>query len=332
MIDPVTIAEFDKLRQSLQALQAAVMQLTVYLNPSCSDDRHGPLRNDAHGNRDRRRHVSDTQPAYDDYSSGDEVEDLVRREPSRVDREMHDNSMDYHMVVDLSSFNGQLDIEDFFDWISEVECLFDYIEINEEKKVKLVACKFKGEAFAWWEQLRTTRMRQNKPPIMSWPQMRKLLRIHFLPIDYTQVLFQKYQNCRQGSQSVEEYAAEFYLFVHNDLAETESQQVVRFLGGLRSSIHDRIMFQFIFTLSDAVWMATLVETHLDRLDQVEEDEYAEDQTDDEECPLTYEEEGISSFVQKMSSTPNQSLPLQSYNIFKTRCTINQRVCDLIINQ
>lgn len=43
--------------------------------------------------------------------------------------------------MDLSSFNGQLHIEEFLDWMAKVERFFDYIEIAESKKVKLVALK-----------------------------------------------------------------------------------------------------------------------------------------------------------------------------------------------
>lgn len=48
------------------------------------------------------------------------------------------------MKVDLPSFSGKFDIETFLDWTKEVEAFFDYTNIPEDKKVKLVAYKLKG--------------------------------------------------------------------------------------------------------------------------------------------------------------------------------------------
>ncbi|KAK1261225.1 hypothetical protein QJS04_geneDACA019084 [Acorus gramineus] len=61
---------------------------------------------------------------------------------------MH-NSRDFRINIDLPSFNGHLNIEEFLDWLAEVERFFDYMDIPEERKEKLVAYKLKGGASAW---------------------------------------------------------------------------------------------------------------------------------------------------------------------------------------
>jgi len=60
-----------------------------------------------------------------------------------------EESHEYRMKIDLPTFYGHLQIEYFLDWVMEVERFFDYMSISKDHKVKLVAYKFKGGAFAW---------------------------------------------------------------------------------------------------------------------------------------------------------------------------------------
>src|SRR5690606_41924595 len=55
--------------------------------------------------------------------------------------------------------------------------LHDALPIShEENQVKLVAYKFHGGVLAWWDQEQSKRKRMGKPPIMTWPRMRKMIR------------------------------------------------------------------------------------------------------------------------------------------------------------
>ncbi|KAA0032067.1 reverse transcriptase [Cucumis melo var. makuwa] len=56
------------------------------------------------------------------------------------------------MKVDLPTFNGRIDVENFLDWIKNIENLFDYSNTSEHKKVRLVALKLQGGASAWCGQ------------------------------------------------------------------------------------------------------------------------------------------------------------------------------------
>jgi len=139
------------------------------------------------------------------------------------------------------------------------------MDIPEDKKVKLVTYRLLGEAFAWWEQLQITRLRQGKGMIQTWAKMKRLLRSRYLPPDYEQILFKQYQDCRQGSRTVENFLEEFHrLSSRNNLLETEAQQVAWFVGGLRWTIQDRVAMQIAYTLTEAVALAIKVETQLDR--------------------------------------------------------------------
>ncbi|KAG6737261.1 hypothetical protein POTOM_058775 [Populus tomentosa] len=82
---------------------------------------------------------------------------------------------------------------------------------------------------------------------------------------YEQILFQQYQDCRQGNRAVQAYVEEFHrLSSRNNLMETDAQQVARFIGGLRLNIQDRVSMHTIYTLTEAINLATKAETQLDR--------------------------------------------------------------------
>ena len=52
------------------------------------------------------------------------------------------------MKVELSSFNGNVSIEEYLDWVSKVEKFFDYMGTADDKQVCLVAYKLKGGSSA----------------------------------------------------------------------------------------------------------------------------------------------------------------------------------------
>ena len=74
---------------------------------------------------------------------------------------------DFRLKVDIPNFHGNLNIENFIDWIADKHKFFDYIGVLEEKKVRLVACRLKGSASAWWERLQNRRIREGKHPVRT---------------------------------------------------------------------------------------------------------------------------------------------------------------------
>ncbi|KAE8696147.1 putative CCCH-type zinc finger family protein [Hibiscus syriacus] len=167
--------------------------------------------------------------------------------------------------VDLPEFSGTLQAEGFVDWINEVERIFEYKEVPDRVKVKLIAIKLKGRASAWWEQLRRSRERQGKAKITDWEKMKKKMKGHFLPFGYTQTLFQRLHALRQGARSVDDYTEEFYqLVARNDLSETEEQMVARYLGGLRQPLQDVLSLHSLWSVSEAYQRALAVEKQQNR--------------------------------------------------------------------
>lgn len=130
-------------------------------------------------------------------------------------------------------------IESFLDWIKNTEIFFEYMPTPDYEKVQLVAFKLKGGASAWWDQLEVNRQRQGKKPIQSWEKMKRLMKERFLPPNYEQTLYNRYQNCRQGSWTVADFVQEFHrLGARTNLAGNEQHLSARFVGGLRMDIKE----------------------------------------------------------------------------------------------
>ncbi|VFQ93302.1 unnamed protein product [Cuscuta campestris] len=111
--------------------------------------------------------------------------------------------------VDIPTFEGKNDPDDFLEWLETVERVFDFKDVPEEKKVKIVALKFRKYASTWWSNLSTKRRRENKAPVKTWLKMRSLLKKKFLPEQYVRDNFARLQHLRQGPRSVEDYTQEF---------------------------------------------------------------------------------------------------------------------------
>ena len=67
--------------------------------------------------------------------------------------------------IDVPEFSGGLIPDDLIDWFNHVECVFEYHDIPNHKKVKIVGTKLKGRASAWWEQIQTQRVKFGKKKI-----------------------------------------------------------------------------------------------------------------------------------------------------------------------
>ncbi|GKD06410.1 hypothetical protein Tco_1181384 [Tanacetum coccineum] len=86
--------------------------------------------------------------------------------------------------------------------------------------------------------------------------MKRVMCARFLLVDYEQMLYSLYQNCRQSSQTVTEYAEEFMrLASRNQLRESDAQQVVRFNNSLRYDIQAIVSLQTTWSIDEAVHIA-----------------------------------------------------------------------------
>ncbi|XP_023639598.1 uncharacterized protein LOC111830943 [Capsella rubella] len=140
--------------------------------------------------------------------------------------------------LDIPEFASGLKAEEFLDWLHMVEEVLEFKNVPHDVRVSLVATRFKGRAMAWWSQFKESRRRSGKSKIESWEKFKKHMRRSFLPYNYERTLYTKFQNLRQGTRTVDEYATDFFeMMARATLSETEDQLVSRFIGGLRSQLH-----------------------------------------------------------------------------------------------
>ncbi|GJR14287.1 RNA-directed DNA polymerase [Tanacetum coccineum] len=90
--------------------------------------------------------------------------------------------------------------------------------------------------------------------------MKRVMFARFLLVDYEQTLYSLYQNCRQSTQTISEYAEEFMrLASRNQLSESDAQQVARFNNGLRYDIQAIVSLQTTWTIDEVVRIALKAE-------------------------------------------------------------------------
>ena len=67
--------------------------------------------------------------------------------------------------VEFSEFEGKLDLDEFLEWLHTVERIFEYEEVPDDKKVKLVAPRLRKHTSLWWTNLCAKRVRDQKEKI-----------------------------------------------------------------------------------------------------------------------------------------------------------------------
>jgi hypothetical protein len=91
----------------------------------------------------------------------------------------------------MQKFDGRSDPKDYFTWELKVEKIFRLHNYLEEKKLAMTSLEFEGYALIWWEQLLRDREVDGEDPIVTWQQIKREMRIHFVLKHYRRDLFDK---------------------------------------------------------------------------------------------------------------------------------------------
>ena len=133
---PEQVAEI-ALRERTE-MQAQIKYLRAQLGQLMDEKRRG-LRNSG----------SPTEQGEASHPNGSSSEEEGEGRPFRT---RGNKNLDFR--VDILEFEGQLDPDSFLDWLRTVERVFDYKDVPDEKKVKLVALKLQSMppfgGLTWW--------------------------------------------------------------------------------------------------------------------------------------------------------------------------------------
>ena len=138
----------DSNQQTLDQIQEVLATL-LDRNPNRDDEerRDNQVNGPPHHGPNQNRQ----QDYNEDNNENEEYAERVlgnHRGPARDKGRDYQGQKDYRMKVELPSFNGNVSIEEYLDWVSKVETFFNYMGTANDKQVYLVAYKLKEEASA----------------------------------------------------------------------------------------------------------------------------------------------------------------------------------------
>jgi polyribonucleotide nucleotidyltransferase len=143
----------------------------------------------------------------------------------------------------MPKFDGRSDPEDYFTWELNVEKIFRLHNYSDDKKLAMASLELEGYALIWWQQLLRDHEEEGEDSIATWQEMKREMRIPFVPNHYRHDLFDKLQNLRQGSFSIEENYKEMEkTMIRANVYEDEEQIIACFMTGLHRNIQRIVEF------------------------------------------------------------------------------------------
>ncbi|GJR35555.1 putative reverse transcriptase domain-containing protein [Tanacetum coccineum] len=234
----------------------------------------------------------------------------------RDDRYREDHIRSLGLKIEIPEFTGKVYPDDFIDWLSTVERVFDVRDIPDKMKVKLVAIKLRQHASLWWDHVNKRRRIKGEST---------------------------------NDMTVEDVINEFdKLRMRCDVVEEEEQVVARFLGVLKPEIADIVSntkervdnAPRCYKCSglghyarDCPNLKTLAFVPDDTCPIYDTD--AEPELDELGDELVYLDRGEALVIQRvLNVVVSKSVDDNSWlrnNIFRTKCTSKGKICDMIID-
>ena len=86
--------------------------------------------------------------------------------------------------IEAPSFDGQLDPTKFIDWLADMDHYFEWYEMFEERRVRFAKMKLVNQAKLYWTNYESFMTRGNRAPVISWDEMKEVLKEKYVPTTY----------------------------------------------------------------------------------------------------------------------------------------------------
>src|SRR3954462_16015507 len=139
-------------------------------------------------------------------------------------------------------------------------CLHDY---SEDKKIKIASSEFDGYALRWWESVLTDGRENDGQPILTWRDMKATMKARFVPTNYLRTVFDKLQQLKQGTMSIDAYYMEMEMLLQRARVHEEVEMTMqRFLHGLKFNIKSIVRHHAYYNMNDLLHLAREAESQL----------------------------------------------------------------------
>ena len=233
-----TDAKVDTLQQSMTALEQSMVALNRTMQ--VMTQRHGPPTDVASAQGEHEENYGNYEDAYEEVDGRAHVGHAGRGEgrgaalpgrgfapPGRAHRVDFAANRDDDGLgkpkFSIPKFEGFIDVEEYINWELKMEQLWRLHDYTEDRKIKLASSEFDGYALLWWHGLVNARHEANELPIRSWREMKEEMQHRFVPRNYRRSLYDKLQNLKQGTLSVDEYYKEMELIMQRAKVREEPE-------------------------------------------------------------------------------------------------------------
>ena len=131
-------------------------------------------------------------------------------------------------------FEGAVDPAVAEEWVSMIEKIFEFVQIEDEEKVKCVVYMLRKDARIWWEAVAKSR----DVAVMTWAEFLREFNFKYYSQAVINIKVAEFTTLQQGNLSVIEYVRQFDQLSRYapDMIQTETSKVWRFLSGLRPGL------------------------------------------------------------------------------------------------